>query len=117
MSKKETQNQTVKQAIKAVDAKKALFDNIPQTGFKGGGATKAYKLLNPSAYKGGSSQVRAIINCMVDIANSTNNPVIDNEKLLESLADCPSFETTQSPAKVVGHYRKALAEAGVYELV
>ena len=117
MSKKETQKQTVKQAIKSIDTKKGLFDKIPQTGFKGGGSTKAYKLLNPSAYKGGSSQVRAIINCMVDIANSTNNPVIDNEKLLESLASCPNFETTQSPAKVVGHYRKALAEAGVYELV
>tara|TARA_R100001510_G_C7493622_1_gene100333 strand:- start:84 stop:434 length:351 start_codon:yes stop_codon:yes gene_type:complete len=115
--KKENKTQTVKQAIKSVDDKKALFSKIPQTGFKGGGATKSYKLLNPSAYKGGSSQVRAIINCMIDIANSTNNPIIDNEKLLESLADCPNFETTQSPAKVVGHYRKALADVGVYELV
>ena len=58
--KKENKTQTVKQAIKAVDTKKGLFDKIPQTGFKGGGATKAYKLLNPSAYKGGSSQVRVI---------------------------------------------------------
>jgi len=115
--KKENKTQTVKQAIKSVDDKKALFSKIPQTGFKGGGATKSYKLLNPSAYKGGSSQVRAIINCMIDIANSTNNPIIDNEKLLESLASCPNFETTQSVGKVVAHYRKALADVGVYELV
>ena len=115
--KKENKTQTVKQAIEAVNNKKAKFEKIAQTGFKGGGATKALELLNPSAYIGGSSQVRAIINCMVDIANanSTTN-VIETEKLLEAMKASEDFETTQTEAKVLNHYRPLLVDLEVVKV-
>ena len=108
--------QTIKQAIEAVDAKKALFENVKQTAFRGS-TSSTYELIDPLAYKGKSSQVLAIINCMVDIANKSNSPIIDSETLLEALAKCESFKTTQPIVKVVAHYKTALADCGVYKLV
>tara|TARA_R100001015_G_C4624046_1_gene182054 strand:+ start:1729 stop:2070 length:342 start_codon:yes stop_codon:yes gene_type:complete len=108
--------QTIKQAIASVDAKKALFENVKQTAFRGS-SSSTYELIDPLAYKGSSSQVLAIINCMVDIANKSNSPIIDNDTLLETLSSCDSFKTTQPISKVVAHYKKALSDCGVYKLV
>ena len=108
--------QTVKQAIEAVDAKKAMFENVKQTTFRGT-SSSTFELINPQAYTGKSSQVLAIINCLVNIANKTNSPIIENDKLLEELAKCSDFKTTQPIAKVVAYYRKPLADLGVYQLV
>tara|TARA_A100001515_G_scaffold26266_1_gene20162 strand:- start:163 stop:516 length:354 start_codon:yes stop_codon:yes gene_type:complete len=116
--KKENKTQTVKQAVEAVDNKKAKFAKLSQTRFKGGGATKALELLDSQAYTGKSSQVIAIINCMVEIANanSTTN-VIEAETLLEAMKASEDFQTTQTEAKVLNYYRPALVDLGVVKVV
>ena len=112
-----TSTQTVKEAIKAVDDRKVKFEKLAMTAFRGGGSNQAFKLVNPQAYRGGSSQVRGIINAMIEINNTTGNPVIETEKLLAEIKEGNYIQTTQPIAKVVGHYRKMLADVGVYELV
>ena len=112
-----TSTQTVKQAIKAIDERKAKFEKVAMTAFRGGGSNQAFKLVNPQAYRGGSSQVRGIINAMVDIANASGSDVIETEKLLDTIKEGSYIQTTQPISKVVGHYRKMLADTGVYELV
>lgn len=96
---------------------KIKFEKLAMTAFRGGGSNQAFKLVNPQAYRGGSSQVRGIINAMIDIAHASGSDIIETEKLLDTIKEGSYIQTTQPISKVVGHYRKMLADTGVYELV